>query len=357
MKKIRLFPFILAALLIFASCSSARLQTGDSNGSSQGSGAEGSESTGGKAGPGIAETKEEDEATASNGSGQPDKNKGYDWTIRVNDTQEGTLEIPQIGSIKGAVMLDLVAYKDGGESPYGDYEGEGYITVNLDLEGLSNEEYLYQGFANWNRYCEKFEVKLVEYDLNTYVDKTPSKILVQPLVNYDTMGISQSKWADRLSAQTTITDRESGQSRTVDNTGEDTAVKMGVHMRVGGEVVIIEIPTYSIVYKGVNFFKGTLAKAPLGERDREQLPEPSLPNYDSNQENDRPPSTPSSPDESEPNALGEGQFYQDDEGNLYFDTDGNGTYDYYMDESGDMHMDTDGDGVYDTVIEGEYSDG
>ena len=47
----------------------------------------------------------------------------------------------------------------------------------------------------------------------------------------------------------------------------------------------------------------------------------------------------------------------DEDGNMYFDSNGDGKYDYYMDEDFNMHIDQDGDGEYETIYEQEFSDG
>lgn len=310
--------------------------------------------------------------------------KGYDWTINVDDTISGQYKLPMDPSkvLKCSINLRLVAWKSGGENVNGKYTGEGYIVVNIDEAGMSNEEIIYAGGGAFNRRCEKLEFKVEKYNykkLNRNKIPMMNKVSVAPLGKFNAMASFMSNWSTILSVDETIIDADTGMviHKRNDVSEKSPPVKMGIDLLIENERVTVEIPTYRLAWD-CGFFYGSVEKSPLGSAKREKLKMPDSPRVNSDGGYGQGMEDPSKNGQNGGNnqkkqdtaetgfKMGNEEFRalfpqhadkyieKDPKGRSGFDLNEDGIVDMYLDESGKLIFDIDfGSDILDNVEWGQ----
>lgn len=353
MKSLKILIVFLGLMFVFTGCGSASSGSGNGNPNLQ---------------PGGSDSK-----TAGS-------LKECDWTIRVSDTQKGSYSV--MGkSISANLTLELVAWKDGGTDVFGQYTGEGYIKVDMDVSGLSGGEYSYAGGGMFDRKCEELQFSIVPYSSEKYAQslpEMPEKTFIAPLGNFNAMSCFQSGWVTVLRDDTQVYYEGSQVLDSQRSYADGQEDAMGINLLVEGASVTVEIPTYEFAWN-IGPFRGTITGDPARSGKHEKLNMPESQSSGSGDGSSK--NIPGGDNGGNAGASGNsgeagGGFITDETGKTGFDLNNDGKVDWYFDEEGNQYkdsnfdgkfewffypdgrsgLDTNGDGQPDEIYEGEYSD-
>lgn len=307
--------------------------------------------------------------------------KECDWTIRVSETQKGSYSV--MGKkITANLTLDLAAWKDGGADVLGQYTGEGYIKVDMDVSGLTGGEYSYTGGGMFDRKCEELQFSVVPYDSEEYTQnfpEMPGKVFVAPLGDFNAMSFLKSGWVTAAKDDTQVFYEGSQVLDSQRSYGDGQEDALGINLLVEGGSVIVEIPTYEFTWN-IGPFRGTITGDPTRSGKHEKLNIPEIESARSGDgssgddidtvtggndiSSDNPDETPGGfiTDETgktgfDLNNDGKVDWYFDEEGNQYKDSNFDGKFEWVFYNDGRTGLDTNGDGEPDEIFEGEFSEG
>ncbi len=290
-----------------------------------------------------------------------EKSKGYDWIIEVNDSKNGSYAIPMSDkTMNFTVNLYFIAWKNGGNDIYGNYNGRALITFDIDNKSFSDEEINYSGNVLLDSLCDEINFKIAQYNKDEYdkIKKTgPEELSLAPLGTFNGMSIFSPMFIAGRWGSLKAVDKDSGKVVYDENYAnqDDEKFPVSINLLTGGDRVTVDIPTYNSVWK-LDFFRGSITQNKEGKDPIKLFRDKLLDRIEQNQkfsEN----KTGGEQSNSEPPSDVNGKFITDSEGREGFDLDGDGKLDMWMDENDNMRMDLDKDGKWDPVIEGEYSDG
>lgn len=278
------------------------------------------------------------------GAGDADLHK---WIINVSDSKNGTYTIPINGkSFDYTATLNLIAWKNGGDDIFGDYEGKWLINFSVDYEKLSDSDVEFAGNVLVDMLCDEMSFTISPYSSEGYskIKKSmPGSVTVEPLVKSDGMTSFTAEEIPVKREDWQAADTKSG--KTLFNAdfsfSDGEKVPVGVNMLTRKDEVVVDIPTYSSVWK-LGHFYGSITENTEG-KDPEALFNDILASRAQKLQEDN---TGSNPGEGG-NESGSGSelYTTDAEGKKGFDTDGDGETDTWYDEDGNMQSD---------VIQGRY---
>lgn len=319
----------------------------------------------------------------------------HKWIINVSDSKSSTYTIPVSGKpFDYTVTLNLIAWKNGGDDIFGDYKGKWLITFDTDYSKLSDSDVKFAGGVLVDRLCNDMSFTISPYSSEEYrkIKKAlPHSVSVEPLVKYDGMTSFTAEETPVKREAWQAADAKSGKALfNADFSFSDGELyPVGVNMLTRKDEVVVDIPTYSSVWK-LGYFYGGIAENTDG-KDPEALFNNILVSRTQKMQGGN---TGSNPGEGgNESGGGAGPYTTDSGGRMGFDTDDDGETDTWYDEDGNMQsdaiqggyitdseghegLDADGDGKLDMwvdeegnthfdvnkdgkleVIKGEYSDG
>lgn len=257
MKKSIISSVLLIIVFVFTSCSSSRLNSNKDYGNEA------------KAPSQDASNQNESNSGDNDDEVKTPSKKSEEvecyWTIKVYDVQHGKITFPGLGTADAKITLDLEIDKDDGIDVKGNYRGMGRINVDLDMSKLENADVFYEGMNNWSRMCPDFRLTIEDYDSETYFSKIHKTVNVEPLRKFTSMGVSMSEWITWLESDVTVTEKDSSNTHDIGYDGDDSdepGVVLGIHLRIEGATVMVEIPTYTMTFEGVGYFTGTVTGEP-----------------------------------------------------------------------------------------------
>lgn len=302
-------------------------------------------------------------STNPQGEAQDDSSESeaevYNWLITTSDTKKTSLNVPSMGkSIDITISLYFVAWKNGGEDMFGEYEGRALIAFDGDMSKLSSGSLSYTGGFMDDNICDNISFEIIPFNQEEIKAVGSEDIELAPLAKF--VGQSDFITDEYLINQQTWQALADGEVKLDINSSFSDGEKypQGFNLKADDSTVIISVPTFTQTYN-LDYFRGEIVKTTeevnpvelfrdavmtrmeerlaMGEQAQEQSAAPDV------------------PDESQ--ELPQGGFITDSEGREGFDADGDGQLDMWFDDEGNVWSDFDGDGNFEPAPEGTFSDG
>lgn len=276
---------------------------------------------------------------------------GSYWLIEVSDTKNFTYTIPNGngGSIDMRITLYFIAWKQGGEEMFGQYEGRALVAFDMDLSKAGTGGATFMGSAMDDSISENISFELIPAQQESVTVKDED-IDLAPLVKFigqaeimtDEYTISQQNWKALADGQVKLD--VSG------SFGDGARNTQGFALKSGENTVLLSINDF-VAAHNMDAFQGTITKTEPGADPRSWFQDKVMSRMEerlssSNQSVDTPP-----PEAGSGNTSAQEGLTVDSEGREGMDTNGDGRLEIYFGEDGHVWADFDGDGKYEIVGE------
>lgn len=293
--------------------------------------------------PSVAQAEKEavDEALAS----------GPYWLIEVSETKNFTYTIPNGngGVIDMTATLHFIAWKEGGEDMFGQYEGRALVAFNMDLSKAGTGGVTVMGGAMDDSISDNISFELIPAQQEAVtakgedIDLAPlAKFIGQAEIITDEYTISQQDWKALADGQVKLDVNGSF--------GDGAKNAQGFVLKAGEDTVLISVGDFTAAYN-LDAFRGTISKTEPGADPRSWFRDKVMSRMEerlssSDQSGGQQPPEAGSGDAADQNGL-----TVDSEGREGMDTNGDGRLDIYFGEDGNVWADFDGDGKYEIAGE------
>jgi len=290
---------------------------------------------------------------------KPSDSAGYNWLITTSDTKRTALNVPSTGkSIDITVTLYFVAWKNGGEDMFGEYEGRALIAFDGDMSKLSSGSLSFTGGFMDDNICENISFEMMPYNQEAIQADGSEEIDLTPLAKF--VGQSDFITDEYLINQQTWKALADGEVKLDVNSSFSDGEKysQGFSLKADDSTVIVSVPTFTQTYN-LDYFKGEIIKTTDEINPVELFRDTVV----TRMEERLAMGEQSQGESTIPDALGEsqefpqGSFISDSQGREGFDLDGDGNLDMWFDDEGNAWSDFDKDGNFEPVTEGTFSDG
>lgn len=289
---------------------------------------------------------------------KPSDSAVYNWLITTSDTKKTALNVPSTGkSIDITVTLYFVAWKNGGEDMFGEYEGRALIAFDGDMSKLSSGGISFTGGFMDDNICENISFELLPYNQETIQADGSEDIDLAPLAKF--VGQSEFITDECLINQQTWKALADGEVKLDINSSFSDGEKypQGFILKADESTVFVSVPTFTQTYN-LDYFKGELIKTTDEIEPMEWFRDTVMTRMEERlamSESQGESSAPDVADESQ--ELPQGGYFTDSEGHEGFDLDGDGKLDMWFDDEGNVWSDLDNDGNFEPAPEGEFSEG
>jgi hypothetical protein len=281
------------------------------------------------------------------------------WQIEVSDTNNFSYAVPggNGGAIDMTATLYFIAWKQGGEDVFGQYEGRAMVALDMDLSKAGTGGVSYSGGVLEDSISESITFEMLPFDQNAIkvegedVDlATLADFVGQAEIITDEHTISQQAWKALADGQVKLDVNSSF--------GDGEKEPQGFTLKAGEDTVLISVGDLATAY-GLDAFSGMItssdtqidALAWFREKVMTRMEERlALSEQSASQQ------MPTADFDSSAGFESQNGFTVDSEGREGIDTNGDGRLEIYYGEDGEVCTDFDGDGKYD-ITESEYSDG
>lgn len=293
--------------------------------------------------PGVAQVAEE-AASANNVS------DAY-WLIEVSDTKNFTYPIPNGngGSIDMTATLHFIAWKEGGEKIYGQYEGRALVTIDMDLSKAGASGISYTGGVMDDSISNNISFELLPAQQEAVsaegedIDLAPLvKCIGQAEIVTDEYTISQQAWKALANGQTKL-DVNGG-------FGDGTKNPQGFGLKAGKDTVLISVGDLTAAYR-LEAFWGAIKKADTPTDALSWFRDKVMSRMEDRLSLSEQSAAQQTPKADSGDAAAQSGFTVDSAGHEGIDTNGDGKLEIYLDEAGKAWADFDGDGKYEIAGE------
>ncbi len=300
--------------------------------------------------PGIAQVKKEaaDDTLAI----------GPYWQIEVTDTKNFSYAVPvgNNGTIDMTATLYFIAWKQGGEDMFGQYEGRALVAVDMDFSKLGTGRESYVGGIMGDSISDNITFEIQPFEQSA-VKVENENVDLAPLVNFtgqseiltDAYSISQAAYKEMYDGKVMWEDNRS--------LGDGEKFPYGFTLKATKDTVLISDRTLNAAY-GVGPFTGTIASADTQKDARSWFRDKVTARMEERLSLSEQSASQQMPPSDYQNSTGfesQNGFTVDSQGREGMDTNGDGKLEMYFDEDGEVWTDFDGDGKYEN-IESSYSD-
>lgn len=290
-------------------------------------------------------------------SPEPGESSGYNWLMTASDTKKTALNVPATGkSIDITVTLYFVAWKNGGEDMFGEYEGRALIAFDGDMSNLSSDSLSFTGGFMDDSICENISFVMKPYDQEVVKADDSEDIDLAPLAKF--VGQSDFITDEYLINQQTWQALVDGEVKLDVNSSISDGEKypQGFILKADESTVVISVPTYTQTYN-LDYFNGKIIKTTDDINPVEWFRDTVMTRMEERLAMGESQERSTSPDaQNESQELPQGSFMTDSEGREGFDMDGDGKLDMWFDDEGNVWSDFDKDGNFELIPEGEFSD-
>ena len=280
------------------------------------------------------------------------------WQIKVSDTKNFSYAVPDGngGVINMTAALYFIAWKQGGEDMFGQYEGRALVGLNMDLSQAGTGGVSYSGGVLQDGISDKITFEILPLDQNA-VKVEGEDVDLAPLANFvgqadiitDEYTISQQNWKALADGQVKLDINGSF--------GDGEKVPQGFTLKAGEDTVLISVGDFAAAYN-LDAFSGTISKTNTETDPRSWFRDKVMSRMEERLSSSEQSGGQQLPDISAGDAAQyeQGGLTVDSHGHEGIDTNGDGKLEIYYGEDGEVWADFDGDGKYD-IIDSEYSCG
>jgi hypothetical protein len=289
---------------------------------------------------------------------EPSDSVGYNWLITTSDTKKNALNVPATGkSIDINVTLYFVAWKNGGEDMFGEYEGRALIAFDGDMSKLSSESLSFTGGFMDDNICENISFEMMPYNQDAIQADGSEDIDLAPLAKF--VGQSDFITEEYLINQQTWQAMADGKVKLDVNSSfsDGERYPQGFSLKADDSTVLVSVPTFTQTYN-LDYFKGKIIKTTDEIKPVELFRDTVMTRMEERLAMSESQGEPTAPDAlEEVQELPQGSFITDSQGREGFDIDGDGNLDMWFDDEGNVWSDFDKDGNFEPIPKGEFSDG
>lgn len=293
--------------------------------------------------PRVAQEEKEaaDEALAS----------GPYWRIEASDTKNFTYTIPNGngGSIDMRVTLHFIAWKQGGEEMFGQYEGRALVAFDMDLSKAGTGGVTIMGGTMDDSISDNISFELIPAHQEAVpaegedIDLAPlAKFIGQAEVITDEYTISQQNWKALADGQVKL-DANGG-------FGDGAKDPQGFVLKAGEDTALISVSDFTAAYN-LEAFRGTISKTEAGADPRSWFRDKVMSRMEDRLSSAEQSVGQQPPEADSGDAAAQNGLTVDAEGREGMDTNGDGRLEIYFDEDGKAWADFDRDGKYEIAGE------
>lgn len=291
-------------------------------------------------------------------SDEPSESSGYNWLITTTDTKKTSFNVPSTGKpIDITVTLYFVAWKNGGEDMFGEYEGRALIAFDGDMSKLTSEGISFTGGFMDDNICDNISFEMMPYKQEVIQTDGTEDIDLAPLAKF--VGQSDFITDEYLINQQTWQAMAEGKVKVDANSSFSDGEKypQGFILKADDSTVMISVPTFTQTYN-LDYFKGKIVKTTDEIKPVEWFRDTVMTRMEERlamcEQSQGNLTAPDAVDESQ--ELTQGSFITDSQGHEGFDIDSDGKLDMWFDDEGNVWSDFDKDGNFEPIPEGEFSD-
>lgn len=290
-----------------------------------------------------------DSAKKASGPEQPGTSGPY-WLIEVSDTKTFSYAVPN-GSgeaIDMTATLYFIAWKEGGEEMFGQYEGRALVALDMDFSQAGSGGVSFTGGAMDDSISDNitFEMLPAQEEAVTAVGED---IDLAPLVQ--TVGQADIMTEDYMITQQNWKALADGEVKLDVNGGfgDGERYPQGYDLKAGQDSVLVSVRDLAAAHN-LEAFSGTIIKTDTPPdaisrfRDKMMTRMEERVSYSEQSAGQQTPG-------SDPGSTPQSGWTVDSEGREGMDTNGDGRFEIYIGEDGHAWADFDGDGKYDIVGE------
>jgi len=282
-----------------------------------------------------------------NDTGAP-SDSGPFWLISVSDTKNFDYAIPAGGGAIGmTATLSFIAWKQGGDDMFGEYEGRALVALDMDLSKAGTGGVSYTGSVMDDSISDNITFEILPFTQNS-AKIEGEDIDLASLIDFagqadilaDAYTISQQAWKALADGQVKLNINGSF--------GDGEKLPQGFTLKAGEDTVLISVGDLEAAY-GLEAFAGTITSADTQTDALDWFRDKVMTRMEERLSAAEESAGQQMPAAGEAGSAGtESQFglTVDSEGREGMDTNGDGILEMYYGEDGEVWCDFDGDGQY-----------